>query len=88
VSKRKSGLFDKGLTEAADPQKRYYRSTHPNIILIVGDDVGYEIPTCDGGQSYQTPNLDRMAAQGRRYTQCHASPVVCTFENGSSHRKI
>jgi len=50
-------------------------SIHPNIILIVGDDIGYEIPTCNGGQSYQTPNLDNMAAQGRRFTQCHSSPL-------------
>src|SRR4030095_14073673 len=50
-------------------------TSHPNIILIVGDDVGYEIPACNCGQSYSTPNLDNMAAHGRRFTQCHASPV-------------
>ncbi len=47
----------------------------PNIILILGDDVGYEVPTCDGGQSYQTPNIDMMAQQGIRFTQCHSSPL-------------
>jgi arylsulfatase A len=47
----------------------------PNIILIVGDDIGYEIPTCNGGQSYATPNLDYMAANGMRCTQCYGSPM-------------
>jgi arylsulfatase A len=40
------------------------RTSKPNIILIVGDDVGYEIPTFNGGNSYETPNLDAMASQG------------------------
>src|SRR5436190_10346539 len=46
-----------------------------NIILMLGDDIGYEIPTCDGGQSYSTPRLDEMAAEGMRFTQCYASPL-------------
>ncbi len=46
----------------------------PNIILILGDDVGYEVPTCDGGQSYETPFLDNLAAEGIRFTQCQACP--------------
>ena len=50
-------------------------SDPPNIILIVADDVGYQALGCDGGQLYKTPNLDKMAAQGRRFTQCHASPL-------------
>jgi arylsulfatase A len=46
----------------------------PNIILIVGDDIGYELPTCDGGQSYSTPNIDLLAKNGIRFRQCYASP--------------
>jgi len=49
--------------------------SHPNVILIVGDDIGYEIPTCNGGQSYSTPALDHMAANGMRFTQCYSSPL-------------
>jgi len=51
------------------------RSAHPNIILIVGDDIGYEVLSCNGGQSYQTPFLDDIAAKGVRYTECHACPL-------------
>ncbi|MEP6597207.1 MAG: sulfatase-like hydrolase/transferase [Ginsengibacter sp.] len=47
----------------------------PNIILLLADDYGYEIPTCDGGQSYETPNIDLMAQNGMRFTQCHATPL-------------
>ena len=49
----------------------------PNLILIMADDFGYEGVTANGGQSYQTPNLDRLAATGMRFTQCHVQPL-CT----------
>ena len=50
------------------------RSGKPNIILIMAEDMGYEVPTANGGQSYSTPNLDRIAREGMRFTQCHGSP--------------
>lgn len=49
----------------------------PNIILIMADDFGYECLTANGGQSYQTPNLDRLAANGLRFENCHVQPL-CT----------
>ncbi|MGN6136226.1 MAG: sulfatase-like hydrolase/transferase [Aureliella sp.] len=49
----------------------------PNIVLIMADDFGYECVTANGGQSYQTPNLDRLAASGLRFTGCHVQPL-CT----------
>jgi len=45
----------------------------PNIILIVGDDIGYEIPTTDGGRSYSTPNIDLLAKNGMSFQECYAS---------------
>ena len=50
-------------------------SFQPNIILILADDVGYEIPAYTGGQSYSTPNLDKMMQNGMRFTNCNASPL-------------
>lgn len=47
----------------------------PNIIFILADDVGYEVPTYDGGQSYQTPNIDQLAREGTRFTECHTAPL-------------
>jgi arylsulfatase A len=49
----------------------------PNIILIMADDFGYEGVTANGGESYKTPTLDRLAAEGVRFEQCHAQPL-CT----------
>jgi arylsulfatase A len=47
----------------------------PNIIFILGDDIGYKTLTVNGGKSYSTPNLDSIAHNGMNFTQCHASPM-------------
>ncbi|KAA5541046.1 sulfatase-like hydrolase/transferase [Roseiconus nitratireducens] len=49
----------------------------PDIILIMADDVGIEGLGCYGGQSYRTPNLDQMAADGVRFTHAYSQPL-CT----------
>lgn len=49
----------------------------PNIILIMADDLGYETIAANGCEDYKTPVLDRMAAEGMRFTQCFANPL-CT----------
>ena len=49
----------------------------PNILLILADDMGYECLTANGGETYQTPRLDELAANGIRYEHCHAQPI-CT----------
>src|SRR5215212_11193212 len=49
----------------------------PNLVLILVDDFGYECVTANGGQSYQTPNLDKLAATGMRFENCHVQPL-CT----------
>ncbi len=48
-----------------------------NLILIMADDLGYETITCNGGESYKTPNLDKMAAGGMRFEHCYSQPK-CT----------
>ena len=49
----------------------------PNVVLIMADDFGYECVRSNGGESYQTPNLDRLAAEGMRFEHCHSQPL-CT----------
>lgn len=51
--------------------------TRPNIILIMADDQGYETIAANGGTSYKTPNIDRLAANGMRFTNAYAHPL-CT----------
>lgn len=49
----------------------------PNIIFILADDLGYGDLGCYGQKQIKTPNLDRMAAQGIRFTQAYAGATVC-----------
>lgn len=49
----------------------------PNIVLILADDLGYETLGINGADTYKTPNLDRLAMDGIRFTQCYATPL-CT----------
>ena len=49
----------------------------PNIILIMSDDLGYEVIGADGGSTYKTPRLDEMAAGGMRFENGHVMPL-CT----------
>lgn len=49
----------------------------PNIIFILADDLGYGDLGCYGQQTIRTPNLDRMATEGLRFTQCYAGSTVC-----------
>lgn len=53
-------------------------ASRPNIVLIVADDLGYGDLSGYGRPDYQTPNLDRLAAQGTRFTQAYAISSVCT----------
>lgn len=50
----------------------------PNIIHIVGDDVGYDDIGCYGGKHTPTPNIDRLARQGMRFTSFYAPHPYCT----------
>jgi len=51
----------------------------PNIVFLLFDDMGYGQPQCYNPQSaLRTPNLDRLATQGMRFTDAHSGSAVCT----------
>lgn len=50
----------------------------PNIVLFLIDDLGWKDLGCYGSSFYETPNLDRLARQGLRFTQAYASCPVCS----------
>lgn len=50
----------------------------PNIVFILGDDVGYGDLGCYGATKIKTPHCDRLAREGRRFTDAHAPAAVCT----------
>lgn len=50
----------------------------PNVILILADDLGWTDLGCCGSSFYETPHLDRLAAEGMRFTQAYAACPVCS----------
>ena len=52
-------------------------AARPNVILIMADDLGYETIGANGGTSYKTPVLDKLAATGVRFAHCYVQPL-CT----------
>ena len=64
-------VFQTYMLVAQAPQK-------PNIVLIYTDDVGYGDISANGATKVQTPNIDKIAKQGLRFTNAHASSSTCT----------
>lgn len=52
--------------------------TKPNIVYILADDLGYGDIGCYGATKIKTPNMDRLAQEGRRFTDAHACSAVCS----------
>lgn len=50
----------------------------PNVILILADDLGWADLRCYGSAFYETPHLDKLAAQGARFTRAYATAPVCS----------
>src|ERR1035441_1897483 len=57
-------------TNAASPK--------PNLVLIVADDLGFGDTGCYGATKIPTPNIDRLAREGLRFTDAHATSATCT----------
>jgi arylsulfatase A-like enzyme len=54
------------------------QARQPNILLIYTDDLGFGDVGCYGAQGVATPNLDKLASQGLRFTDAHSSAATCT----------
>ncbi len=50
----------------------------PNIVIVFADDLGYADIGCFGATGYQTPHLDQLAAEGRKFTHFYAAQAVCS----------
>src|SRR5438128_2244142 len=53
------------------------RPRRPNIVFIIADDLGYGDLGCYGQSVIPTPNIDRLAKEGMRFTQAYAGATVC-----------
>ena len=60
----------------------------PNIVVIYADDLGYGDLSCYGHPTIRTPNLDRMAAEGMRFTDFYSAGEVCTPSRAASEGLI
>lgn len=63
---------------AAQPPSPRPALDRPNIVLIMADDVGWEVFPAYGGEDYRTPRLDAIAAEGVRFEHCYATPLCTT----------
>ncbi|GAA5507500.1 arylsulfatase [Novipirellula caenicola] len=52
--------------------------TPPNVVFIFADDLGYGDLSCYGATKVQTPNIDQLANEGRRFSDAHSASAVCT----------
>ncbi|MCL3780561.1 DUF4976 domain-containing protein [Prolixibacteraceae bacterium JC049] len=54
------------------------KSTQPNIVFILADDMGTAQLGCYGSKYYHTPNIDKLASQGVRFTNAYAAAAICS----------
>src|SRR5215212_7430335 len=66
-----SALVGSGGADAAQAER-------PNVLYIMADDLGWGDLSCYGRPDYRTPNLDRLASEGVRFTQGYSAAPVCT----------
>jgi len=62
-----------GICSAADPS-----TPKPNVIVVFVDDLGWKDLSCQGSEVFQTPQIDRLAAGGMRFTQGYSACTVCS----------
>lgn len=59
------------------------KQAQPNIVFILADDLGYGDLSCYGQQKFSTPNIDKLAAKGIKFTQFYAGTSVCAPSRSS-----
>ena len=63
---------------ACQTHKTIPQNQQPNIIFLLVDDLGWNDVSCYGSTFYETPNIDRLAKEGMRFTNAYASCPVCS----------
>src|SRR3954466_8455577 len=64
-------ILASGFVSAAEKSK-------PNFVFILMDDMGWTDLSCYGSKFYQSPNIDKLAAQGMKFTEAYAACPVCS----------
>ena len=77
---KKNWLFAAALPAAlapsCAPQGNGRTDGPPNVVFILADDLGWGDLSCYGQRRFETPNIDRIAAEGMRFTQCYSGTTV------------
>jgi len=75
-----AGFFS-GCVTGSTPQTA--KLNKPNILFILIDDMGWKDITCAGSTYYETPHIDKLAADGMRFTNAYSAAPVCTPSRGA-----
>lgn len=67
-----------GISQVTEAQQLQAKESAPNILLILTDDLGWRDLSCYGSTFYETPNIDRLASQGMRFTDAYSAANVCS----------
>ncbi len=72
------GSVSLGMATASHAQPAPPEKSRPNFLFVLIDDMGWMDVGCNGSTLYETPNIDRLAAQGMRFTNAYAACPVCS----------
>ncbi|MFS2110334.1 arylsulfatase [Sphingomonas sp. Sphisp140] len=72
------GMLLASAAAVALPGAAFTATRKPNIIMLYADDLGYGDLSCYGSTTIRTPNIDRLAAGGTRFTNAHSPSATCT----------
>lgn len=72
------GLIVSLIFTSCATQKSLSKSSKPNVIIVYLDDLGYGDLSCYGATAVKTPNVDKLAAEGIRFTDAHCTAATCT----------
>ena len=70
-------FFSCSQSNNANQKTSLENSSKPNIIYIMADDLGYGHLACYGQKLIQTPNIDRLAKEGMKFTQAYSGCYIC-----------
>lgn len=59
-------------------EEKVTQQQKPNVIFLIADDIGYGDLSCNGSKTIHTPNVDKLAAQGLRFTDAHSVAATST----------
>ena len=71
-------ILEFAIDRAANPTPADHAAGKPNIVFFLVDDLGWTDLACYGSDFYQTPNIDRLAAEGVRFTDAYAACNACS----------